>query len=134
MYWLPGMTRPFVDTRTPYQIARDELEHIESMNLPAQGRYKEHCDMVAHTLRAFIERAYNVDLSGVTTYGLNMALMDTALRTDDTRRVIRFLQEYDQVKYARIDSEPATMNQSTNRARDLVDLIAPAPVLPVGSA
>ncbi len=58
-----------IDNRPPEQVAYDELAHIQSLNLPAAGRYDTHYALVADTLRTYLERQYGLPARDRTTAG-----------------------------------------------------------------
>ena len=45
-----------IDNRLPHEVALDELERIEKMRLPENGRFKEHYTLVADTVRLYMEK------------------------------------------------------------------------------
>ena len=53
-----GAPLPVVDPRTPWEIAIDELDRIERLDLPEDGRFKEHYTLVAATMRVYVQAMY----------------------------------------------------------------------------
>ena len=48
-----------VDTRSPHQIALEELHRIEALDLPSQSRFKEHYTLVTDCIRRYLEPAFD---------------------------------------------------------------------------
>ena len=49
------------DTRTPLEIATQELERIERLDLPGSGQFKEHYTLISAALRAYLQGTYFED-------------------------------------------------------------------------
>ena len=45
---------PLVDTRPPWEVALQELDRIQGLDLPGRGDLKGHYTLVAGTLRAYL--------------------------------------------------------------------------------
>ena len=43
-----------IDTRTPWEIAAQEIERIERIDLPGDGRFKEHYALVARVTKDYV--------------------------------------------------------------------------------
>ena len=61
---------PVMDTRTPREIATQELDRIERLDLPGRGQFKEHYTLVSAVLRA---RAFAKSKKGVGCDGMEVS-------------------------------------------------------------
>jgi hypothetical protein len=93
------------DTRKPHEVALDELERIEGLNLPEQGRYKEHYTLASDVLRQYLESAYHVPTLDRTTGEIRRALKYTPLDTEIKSNLVEMLNEADLVKFAKVRPE-----------------------------
>lgn len=114
-----------VDTRSPYEIAQDELVHIQRLDMPGQGLIKEHYTMVSDSVRRYLENAYEVAATDLTTDEVRRALRSSAITTEDSRDVINLLGDCDLVKFTALEPGPDTAREMTERARELVEMMTP---------
>ena len=92
-----GSPLPVLDTRTPWEIAIDELDRIERLDLPEDGLFKEHYTLVADTMRVYVQAMYLRDVSPVdaidmTTDEIWDALRRSSLDYDDAKLVLDLLR------------------------------------------
>ncbi|MFQ5578045.1 MAG: hypothetical protein ACE5G8_13760, partial [Anaerolineae bacterium] len=57
---VPLPAAPAADPRPPHEIALAELARIERLDLPGQGRFKEHYTLVGDCLRRYLEGRYHI--------------------------------------------------------------------------
>jgi hypothetical protein len=117
-----------VDNRPPYQVAFDELDHIDGLELPNQGRFKEHYTLVADVLRLYIEQQFRVHAFDRTTTELKQSLAESSMSPEHIRRAIEFFYGSDLVKFAKLTPTLPEARQLTAEARTLVDITRPVPV------
>jgi hypothetical protein len=120
---------PFVDLRTAYEIAMDELARIVELDLPAQSRFKEHYTLVTDVLRTYIEAEYRIPAMDRTTAELRAALRVAPIDVPSTREVIGFLSDCDLVKFTELLPDVPEAIEATEDTRRLVEMIRPARVI-----
>ncbi len=114
-----------VDTRSPYEVAQDELADIRRLDLPGQGQIKEHYTTVSDSVRRYLERAYEVAATDLTTEEVRRMLRSSAITTEDSRDVIALLADCDLVKFTALEPDADTAREMTERARELVEMMTP---------
>ena len=125
-----GADLQVVDTRTPWEIAIDELDRIERLDLPEDGRFKEHYTLVADAMRIYVQAMYLRDVSPVdaidmTTDEIWTALRRSSLNYDDARQVNELLQEADIVKFAKFTPSVTQAYEASGQARYIVEVTRP---------
>ncbi len=114
--WLkPKRLAAAVDNRPPYQRALDDLARIAAMQLPQQGRFKEHYTLVTDVLRRYLEARYHVNALERTTAELHRELKFASISPEHARRFIALFEDSDFVKFAKVipelkDSEELIVN------------------------
>ena len=116
-----------VDTRTPYQIVRDELAGIERLDLPGQDRFKEHYAMLADAIRRYLEGEHRLPALDRTTEEVRSALGDTDITRDGSQEVVQLLSDCDLVKFTELRPDAGEARRSTAQASGAVELIKPQP-------
>lgn len=114
-----------VDTRSPYELAQDELVQIQRLDLPGEGHIKEHYTMVSDSVRRYLEGAYDVAATDLTTEEVRRMLRSSAINTEDSRDVINLLSDCDLVKFTALEPGADTAREMTERARELVEMMTP---------
>ncbi len=116
-------------SRAPHETALEELESIQRLNLPGQGRVKEYFFRVSNTLRRYIENRFRMPVTEKTTEEFIGDLARSDRLASAQKELIRaYLTDCDRVKFARY--EP-TAEQTESVYRTAVDFIrATTPVLP----
>lgn len=112
---------PYFDPRPAYQIAYDELDRIERLDLPGQGRFKEHYSLVTDCLRHYLGGMYHIPAIDLTTSETKMALQKSPLASAQGEHFMRLFTEGDLVKFARFLPAVDEAYQLVKRARTLVD-------------
>ena len=130
-YGQGGTPLPVVDPRTPWEIAIDELDRIERLDLPEDGRFKEHYTLVADTIRVYVQAMYLRDVSPVdaidmTTDEISDALRRSPLDYDDAKLVLDLLREADFVKFAKYRPAVSQAYEASGQARYIVEVTRPA--------
>ena len=126
-----GPPLPVVDPRTPWEIAIDELDRIERLDLPEDGRFKEHYTLVAATMRVYVQAMYLRDVSPVdaidmTTDEIWDGLRRSSLDYDDAKLVLDLLREADFVKFAKYRPALSQAYEASGQARYIVEVTRPA--------
>ena len=125
-----GADLPVIDPRAPWEIAIDELDRIERLDMPEDGRFKEHYTLVADTMRIYVQAMYLRDVSPVdaidmTTDEIWTALKRSSLSYDDARLVNELLQEADIVKFAKFTPSVTQAYETSGQARYIVEVTMP---------
>ena len=118
---------PIGQVRSPFEIAMDELERIERLDLPGRQIYKEHSSLISDCLRRYLEAAYEAPLLERTTDEIRMALRKVSIHPNLSSDTIELLRECDLVKFAKFEPGAEDAREYTTRARKLVQLARPAP-------
>ena len=122
---------PVVDTRTPWDVAIEELDRIERLDLPEYGRFKEHYTLVADAMRVYVHAMYLADVSPVdaidmTTDETAAALKRSVLDAAPVRLILDLLNECDLVKFARYTPSVSSAYEASGHARYIVEVTRPA--------
>ena len=96
---------PEVQHRAPWQVAVEELDRIESLELPRHGRLKDHYALVSRALRVYIQSAHlgdigTMDAVDMTTDEIGAALRGSPMGYEKTVELVDLLAEADLVKFA----------------------------------
>jgi hypothetical protein len=113
---------PVIDTRPAYIIAYEELDRIERLDLPGQGRFKEYYSLVTDCLRVYLGGMYSIPAIDLTTTETRQALNQSILAGDHAQEFVALFSEGDLVKFARFVPPRAEAQKAIGRARGLVDL------------
>ena len=122
-----GVPLPIIDTRPPEVIAYEELDRIESLDLPAQNRVKEHYSLVSDCLRFYIEGRYRIKALEQTTGELRDAFRKADVPMREISPFMRLFTEADLVKFARYAPQFEEANSLINKARLIVETTTPVP-------
>ena len=112
--------------RAPWEVAFEELDRIESLHLPRDGRLKEHYALLSRALRVYIQSALLGDMSTVdavdmTTDEIGAALGSSPLRYENALEVVDLLTEADLVKFANELPSASHALEAVARARAFVE-------------
>ncbi|MFH1723520.1 MAG: hypothetical protein ABII00_02745 [Elusimicrobiota bacterium] len=122
-----GFTGPS-DTRTPEQIALDELDALLGQGLPV----KEYYDRVSDILRLYIERRCGLLALSMTTHDLQRRLIAAQIDPEARALTKSLLDRCDLAKFARfIPGEPESRSDCET-AKRIVRMLSAAP--PGGAA
>ena len=122
---------PFIDMRAPWEIAIDELDRIERIDLPEDDHFKEHYTLVANAMRVYVQGMYLkeitlVDAIDMTTDEIIAVLKKSSLHYNHLRLVIDLLQESDLVKFAKYAPRVSQAYEESGQARYIVELTMPS--------
>ena len=124
------------DTRTPREIAVQELERVSRLELPARGEMKEHYTLVAAALREYVGAIYpehggDRNADDMSTEEIAAGIRQSDLDYGNARLVIELLQEADLVKFANGTPTAARANEVLVQARNVVEATRLAPAAPL---
>lgn len=124
-----------VDTRTPLEIATQELERIERLDLPGSGEFKEHYTLISAALRAYLQGTHFEDVEGASSEDMTTDEIVHALRLHsvDSRHltfVRDLLLEADLIKYSSYAPPASQAYDALARAREIVGEAVPEAAAP----
>lgn len=122
---------PVIDTRTPWEIAIEEIDRIERLDLPEEGRFKEHYTLVADVMRMYVQAMYLGDMSpldalDMTTDEIGAALRRSSLDHEAVGLAVALLQEADLVKFAAFRPPVSQAYEASGQARYIVEVTMPS--------
>jgi hypothetical protein len=128
------MNKPIVDLREPYEIARDELTRIQSLDLIAQGTFTEYYNLVSQCIRRYAQTELRLPAMERTTAELKTIVRDSDLTSQQARDLLSILTECDFVKFGgvlpdeqsaqRLMVEVALFVDNTRRRAEMPAMIA----------
>ena len=118
-----------VDTRSPLEIAMQELDHIGRLDLPGGGDSREHYTLLSGVLRAFLGATFlseceAADTLDMSTEEIAMAVRHWSLDDGSARAIIGLLREADLVKFANRTPAASRAYEATGQARALIEAIS----------
>jgi hypothetical protein len=113
---------PALDTRSPLQVAYDELARIEGLGLLEQAQFKEYYTLVTDCLRTYLEQQFGLRVFDRTTSELRVLLRGSDLAPEHSRRFLDLFAESDLVKFAKFRPDRETARALLGEARELVTL------------
>jgi len=125
--WLRNRKRDPIDDRLPHERAFDELDRIAALNLPAQGRFKEHYTLVSDCIRQYMEAAYHAPVLERTTAEIRSSFKQAELPANVTHQFVQFLDESDLVKFSTFTPDAASAQSLLALGHDLVEMTMPQP-------
>ena len=123
------------ETRTPWEIAVDEIARIEKLDLPHEGRFKEHYTLVAEATKAYVRSMYleganRTDAAEMTTDETATAIWQSSLDPRNARLVVDLLNEADLVRFSNYSPVESEAQDALRRLRDILEDTRP----PAGEA
>jgi len=112
---------PVIDTRPPYVIALAELDRIEALDLPGQGRFKEYYSLVTDCLRIYLGGMYHIPAIDLTTFETQRRLQTSQMQPQFGEQFIQIFTEGDFVKFARFVPKMDIVRGLIDQARDLIE-------------
>ena len=115
-----------VDTRTPWEIAVQEIERIERIDLPSDGRFKEHYALVARVTKDYVRVTCLEDVSGadareMTTDEVVAALSQSSLDRRNVHRLVELFLEADLVQFSNYSPQASQAYEALRRVRGFVE-------------
>ena len=120
-----------VDTRTPWQAAVQEFDRIDRLDLPGDGRFKEHYTGIAGIMRTYVRATY-VEEAGrpgatdLTTEEIRELIRESPLDRNVARLVVDLLLEADLARFSNYSPTASRAYEALGRARDIVERTKPA--------
>lgn len=114
----PGMP---LDTRSPEEIAHQELDRITALDLPVLGELKRHYTLVADCIRTYVEGRYHIPALDRTTSELATAMRRSRVDRGQVALLRDLLAEADLVKFAKLRPPTEQARNAVAQARHIVD-------------
>jgi hypothetical protein len=118
---------PFVDPRSPYEKARDELDEIESMGVLSQGRVMAHYVRVSDCIREYLDAGFGLPAIDLTTGEIRRELRRISMALEPSRWTVGLLEDCDLVKFAKYAPGAAEADGVIDRARRILEATRPLP-------
>ena len=112
--------RPAKDTRTPAQIALDDLEQVGAADLVAAGQMKEHAGLVTDALRRYLTTQYGVAAMDRTTAELRSMLRGINMSEKNALCCDDIFSNADLIKFADVHASPSAATRLLDEARTVV--------------
>ena len=132
---LDTTARPVVDMRSPWEVAIQELDRIDRIDLPGSGDLREHYTLVSGVIRVYLGTTYlrdagRMEATEMSTEEIGAAISQSSLDYGNTRLVIELLREADLVKFANYAPLVSRAYEASSQVRNLVEVTR----LPSGQA
>ena len=119
------------DTRTPWEVAVQELDRIERLDLPGDGNFVEHYGLVAGVTRTYIYATYLADVSrqdatDMTTDEMGVAISQSLLDSKNARLAADLLLKADLIRFSNYSPSVSEAYEALAQARDIVDRTRPS--------
>ena len=114
------------DTRTPWEAALQEINRIDRLDLPGDGRFKEHYTLIAGITRAYVRAMYlgnagRTDATEMTTEEMTNQIWESSLDRKFARLVVDLLLEADLVRFSNYSPPASQAYEALGRTRDIVE-------------
>ena len=127
--WEPQPMLP-VDARTPWEIAVQEIDRVERLDLPGDGRFKEHYALMAGVIQTYVRAMYLGNggpphATDMTTDEIGTAIWQSSLDRKNAGLVVDLFLEADLVRFSNYTPLEAQAYEALRRARDLLESTRP---------
>ncbi|MCK5534835.1 hypothetical protein KAI68_06930 [bacterium] len=109
------------DTRTPEEIACQELEKISQMDLIKQKKIKLYYILISEIIRKYLEKRFKISVLDRTTYELYQQIRLLNINNKKCRQIRDFLEECDLVKFAKYKPDEKTIQADFLEAKQIID-------------
>jgi len=115
---------PEIDPRPAHEIALAELTRIKALDLPGQGRLKQHYTLVSDCLRQYLENRYGIPALEHTTTEVKASLRHAKVDRATVHQFITLFDQSDLVKFARFIPDTENAWHFLTDARQLIESLA----------
>ena len=109
-----------IDNRLPHEIILDELNRVQGLRLPDEGRFKEHYTLISDMMRVYAERIFKVPMLERTTSEVQIGLKTIQIDADLANTFIDILDESDMVKFAKVTPDRDSAYMLIEKSRRFV--------------
>ena len=118
--------RPVVDTRSPWEVAIQELDRIDRLDLPGSGDLRAHYTLVSGVVRVYLGTTYlrdagRMEATEMSTEEIGDAISQSSLDYGNALLVIELLREADLVKFANYAPTVSRAYEASGQVRNLVE-------------
>lgn len=110
----------YVDPRTPWEIAFEDLALLAQKQLVESGEYRVFYFELTEIARAFLGRIYTIDVLEMTTSEFIARFAETGLPGQRYPELVEFLKHADLVKFARYTPEPKRAEEDSILVHDMI--------------
>lgn len=110
-----------IPLRPAHEIAREELLVLDNLDLLAAGEYEKFYTQISWIIRKYLSLRFSMYALEYTTSEILERLKAKAVEHGDYEKIRRFLEEADQVKFARHEPSLEQRNSVLARAREIVE-------------
>ncbi|MCP4164589.1 MAG: protein BatD [Chloroflexi bacterium] len=125
--WLRKRKRETIDNRLAHERAFDELDRITGLQLPPQGRFKEHYTLVSACIRTYMEATYQVPVVERTTGEIRTSFKEKDISEDVAKLFLDFLNKSDIVKFSTFTPDVDSAHHLLAQANALIERTKPEP-------
>ncbi len=113
------------DNRLPHEVAFDELDRVETLELPKYGRFKEHYTLVSDCIRIYMENTFHFPVLERTTGEIKANLKCTTVSNEVANEVITLLDESDLVKFSKFRPDVESAQLLLQQGRLIIEKTKP---------
>ncbi|MCK5083082.1 MAG: hypothetical protein KAR31_09280 [Candidatus Omnitrophica bacterium] len=111
-----------VDTRSPWEIAYDQLAQLAKCPYLEEGRFKEYYSELSGIIRYYFENRFNIRAPEMTTEEFLLSLERSRdLKTEHKETLKKFMASCDIIKFAKHIPRVEEAEESFQFARQLVE-------------
>ena len=119
-----------VDTRTPWQAAVQEFDRIDRLDLPGDGRFKEHYTLIARVIQGYVRAMYiedvgRPDATDMTTEEITSAIRQSSLDRKNAGVVVDLLLEAELVRFSSYAPSASRAYGALRDGREIVEETKP---------
>lgn len=118
-----------LDNRLPHEVVLDELNRVQGLRLPDEGRFKEHYTFISDAMRVYAERTFKVPVLERTTIEVQMSLKTTDVDAELASTFTDILDESDMVKFAKVTPDIDSAYMLIETSRQFVKATKPVPAV-----
>ena len=115
-----------VDTRSPWEVAIQELDRIDRIDLPGSGDLRGHYTLVSGVIRVYLGATHlrdagRMEATEMSTEEIGAAISQSSLGYEHAHLVIELLREADLVKFANYAPPVARAYEAIGQVRNIVE-------------
>jgi len=115
------------DNRTADEIALGELNHIESLKLPENGKFKEHYTLTSICIRRYLETTLGIIFLERATFEIQRSLKQNRINNELINQIVGFLEESDLVKFSKFTPDETSAYMLLESGREIIKITKPDP-------
>jgi hypothetical protein len=129
----PRPVPPPPPPRPPWEVAFEELFAVRYAGLAKENRYAEHYDRVSDAIRKYLGGRYGFDGLETTTREMTSLLRRIDPAVTELDLILRFLEECDLVKFARITPSDEDCTRILDQGEHIVRVTIPPQIAQPGA-